>query len=133
LPWEPRQRFISRTGMEAENPLPFSPCRQFRGESTVHFGNAPATAAAPADAPQPLHLPPNLAVSVELLQPNAPATAAAPADAPQPLHLPPNLAVSVELLQPIDTETAAAGDLIAGRLAKPIFDAEKRPLDRKSV
>ena len=97
LPWETRQRFISRTGMEAENTLAFSACRQFRGESTVHFGDAPATAAAPADAPQPL-------------------------------HLPPNLAVSVELLQPIDTETAAAGDVITGRLAKPIFDGQKRPL-----
>jgi hypothetical protein len=97
LPWEARQRFISRTGMEAENTLAFSACRQFRGQSTVHFGDTTEST-------------------------NAPAVVAAS------MHLPANLAVSVELLQPIDTETAAAGDVITGRLAKPIFDAQKLPL-----
>jgi hypothetical protein len=99
LPWETRQRFLSRTGMEAENTIAFSACRQYRGESTMHFGADPAAAAA-----------------------------ASPPRALQPVQLPANLAVTVELSRPIDTETAAAGDVITGRLAKPIFDAQKRPL-----
>ena len=100
LPWETRQRFISRTGIEAENAIDFSACRQYRGESTVHFGED-TVAAGPA---------------------------VSPAGRAAPLSLPPDLAVSVELDAAIDTETAAAGDVVGGRLAKPIFDAHKHPL-----
>jgi hypothetical protein len=96
LPGETRKRFVSRTGLEAESLLTFSACREYRGESTVHYGEGPS-----------------------------PSRAAAPAAASPSLRLPANLDVSVALTKPINTESAAAGDTFFGRLAKPIVDAQK--------
>ncbi len=46
LPKLTRERFIEQDASEAENTVTFANCREFRGESTVHFGeNLPAASA----------------------------------------------------------------------------------------
>jgi hypothetical protein len=97
LPTLTRERFIAQNGGEAENTVTFTACREFRGESSLTFGETPV----PAQAKQP--------------------AAAEPL-----LELPPGLPVNVELTSTTRADKAAAGDRIEGRLAGPIRDAQKK-------
>lgn len=99
LPAEAEATIIHRDGTEAENRIQYSACHEFRGESTVSFGDL-AQAAGPA--PQKASL---LAIS-----------------------LPPELAFKVVFTDRIDIATAAAGDLIHGRLKSPIRDRSDKIL-----
>lgn len=49
LPKLTRERFIGQDASEAENTVTFANCREFRGESTVHFGENPPAANARRD------------------------------------------------------------------------------------
>jgi len=99
LPKFTRQRFIARDGTEAENRLTFASCREFRGQSTLTFGEEPP-----------------------------PAGTAAPANAVHPMALPAGLPLTVDLAEPVPFEHAAAGDRIVGRLAKPVLDEQGKTL-----
>jgi hypothetical protein len=94
LPKTSRQRFIGRDGGESENLVEFARCREYRGESTVSFGGGISDLRRPADGP---------------------GVAAA--------SFPPGLPVTVDLTSVIHSARAAAGDVIHGRLAKPIGTA----------
>lgn len=94
LPKMTRQRFISRDGSEAENHVTFASCREYRGESTVKFGDGIAD---PSNAPEPRRV--------------------------SSASFPPGLPVSVDLTSTVHSSRAAAGDVIHGRLAKPIGTA----------
>jgi hypothetical protein len=96
LPKLTRERFIEPGGAEAENTITFAACRDFRGESALHFG----TSNGGADE-----------------KPPAAAT---------PLALPSGLPVTVELTSTIQAEKAAAGDRIKGQLAEPIRDLKQQ-------
>jgi hypothetical protein len=65
LPRLTRQRFINQDGSEAENAITFSSCREFLGESTVHFG-AQAETKENTPAPTLPELPSGLNVTVEM-------------------------------------------------------------------
>jgi hypothetical protein len=90
LPKITRQRFIGLDGEEAENAITFSACREYRGESSIRFGEG-------ADA-------------------NRVSTEAPPAS----LELPAGQPVTVELTTGIRTAEAAAGDRIEGRLVSAV-------------
>jgi hypothetical protein len=92
LPKVARQRFIGRDGSEAENTMTFAACREYQAESKVAFG-----VGAPIDGGQL----------------NIPAAT---------LGLPAGLPVSVQLITEVRFGRAAAGDVIKGRLLKPIRD-----------
>jgi len=66
LPASAMLRFIGRDGTADENHVEFASCREYRGEATLHFGDAPQTHADPSPS---LVLPPGLPVSVELETP----------------------------------------------------------------
>lgn len=91
LPVGTKQRFISRDGSEAENRVEFASCREYRGESRVSFAGGIAELTKAEDGPRV-----------------APASFEA------------GLQVTVDLESTIHSTRAAAGDLIHGRLAKPI-------------
>jgi hypothetical protein len=97
LPKATRQRFIGRDGSEAENSVAFSACREYQAESKLTFGTGPEPAGATRGG----------------------ARSTAP-------DLPTGLPVTVELMAAIHFDTAAAGDLINGRLARPIRDAPQQ-------
>jgi hypothetical protein len=97
LPREVRQRFVAITGMESENVSTFSACREYRGESVVHFDADPDAVAAEAKKKE----------------------AAA-------LQLRPGLLASIEWTSPVDPATAAAGDVLSARLAQPLRDRHTR-------
>jgi hypothetical protein len=103
LPRETRQRFILRNGIEAQNTYAFSACRQYSGESSLHF------AGEDEGAPGPGH--------------SAARSASGPLT-PLPLDLP----VALEFAAPVDTWKASGGDLIPMRLAKPILDSARHVL-----
>jgi len=61
LPKATRQRFIGRDGAEGENAIAFASCREYRGESTVTFGEKlPADGAVRGAAPPSYELPAGL-------------------------------------------------------------------------
>ena len=66
LPQVTRQRFIGRDGGENENTVSFSACREFRGESSVTFGNPPANARSTVTPVPARVLPAGLLLKVEL-------------------------------------------------------------------
>lgn len=92
LPSRAQQRFVDRTGAEVENASTFADCREFRGESTVSFGESGA-AAGPAKSKS----------------------------APPP-RVPAGLPLVFELTAPIAVATAAGGDPFTGRLASALRD-----------
>ena len=96
LPKVARQRFIGRDGSEAENTMTFAACREYQAESKVAFG-----VGAPMDGGQP----------------RIPAAT---------LNLPAGLPVTVELITEVRFGRAAAGDVIKGRLLKPIRDQRQK-------
>ena len=96
LPNATRQRFIGRDGAEGENAIAFASCREYRGESTLTFGE------------------------------KLPADGAGRGAASTSYELPAGLPFTVELTTTIHGDQAAAGDRIEGRLAKPIRDARQQ-------
>jgi hypothetical protein len=70
----------------------YSSCREYRGESVVHFGDAESV---------------------------APSSAAA---AERPIGLPRGLRIVLALDREVDSETAAAGDAIAAEVVKDVSD-----------
>ena len=94
LPKSTRQRFIGAGGEEAENKITFSACREYRGESTVSFGESAVSG--PAASPA--------------------------ASGPAPLRA--GMPMAVELAAPVTLRGAAAGDRIEGRLAEPLLDPD---------
>ncbi len=98
LPKLTRERFIEPGGAEAENTITFSACRDFRGESALHFGA------------------------------NEGDLAGRPAAIASPVALPDGLPVVVELTSAIQADKASAGDQIKGRLAAPIRDLKQQTI-----
>jgi hypothetical protein len=67
LPKTTRQRFIGREGSESENQVTFAKCREFKGESTVSFGERSAgPESRKAGAPPETAFPFGLPVSIDL-------------------------------------------------------------------
>lgn len=99
LPTLTRERFINQNGSEAENTITFAACREFRGQSTVSFGEGTGEAEGRGRT-----------------------------GAPSPLELPAGLPITVELTSTIQVDIAAAGDRIEGRLAAPICDAAQQKI-----
>jgi hypothetical protein len=68
LPKTTKQRFIGREGSESENQVTFAKCREFKGESTVNFGQGSAGAEhRKAEAPPEVVFPAGLPVSIDLV------------------------------------------------------------------
>lgn len=93
LPKTTRQFFFGRDGGQGENDTTFAGCREYRGESTIAFGETATT----GDTPR---------------KPGAPGAV-----------FPAGLPVTIALAAPFRFEGGAAGDRIEGRLEKPILDA----------
>jgi hypothetical protein len=91
LPVATKQRFISRDGSEAENRVEFASCREYRSDSKVTFGGGIAELTKADDGPRVA-----------------------------PASFEGGLAVTIDLESTIHSNRAAAGDVIHGRLAKPI-------------
>ena len=87
-----------RDGSEGENTISFSACRDFRGESTVHFAPKTADSQLSSFPRAPLELPPGLPVTVELAQ------------------------------GPVRGDQATAGDRIEGRLVNAISDPVRQTI-----
>jgi hypothetical protein len=66
LPKNTIERFIEREGSESENQVTFAACREFRGESTLSFGERPRRGEEEA-APPTQPLPPGLPVAIDLV------------------------------------------------------------------
>jgi hypothetical protein len=104
LPKLANQRFISPNGNEVENNTEFANCREYRGESTVIFEEAPPLAGnRPRSAP------------------------------PKPPTVPAGTRLSFELTQPIAGDQAAAGDPFTGRLIQPLRDLRAKVLAPKGT
>jgi hypothetical protein len=98
LPVATTQRFIGRNGSESENKLDFSSCREYRGESSIAFGD---------------------------LRPPGELDPAHPA---RSLDIPAGLQLTIEVMNEITAAKSAAGDRIQGRLAKPLRDRQDKIL-----
>jgi hypothetical protein len=96
LPRQGRQRYVDATGGEVENTTTFGSCREFRGESTVTFGDGPDSIGGSGQK-----------------------TSA-------PSSLPAGLPFTVELTAPISTDTAAGGDSFSGRLVSALRDGKDK-------
>jgi hypothetical protein len=104
LPKEARLQVYHVNGSVSLNRTVFSGCHEFRGESSLEFGDVPAAELATSRKP-----------------------------APQPLVLPPKCRFRLALTQAIDTGSAAAGDPVQAKLISPIKDAHNRVLVRKGT
>jgi len=104
MPKHALQHFVAPTGAEVESTTGFAGCREYRGESTVSFGDTPA--------------------------PTDDRAAGAPVN---PIALPPGTHFSFELTVPISADTAAAGDRFHGRLIEPMRDARQKVLAPKGT
>jgi hypothetical protein len=96
LPTEARLNIVDIDGGEQENRTVFTSCRQFLGESTVSFGEAP-------------------------VRPSRSGSNAGTGRV-----LPPGLEFKLVFTQPIDTGTAAAGDRLNAKLSSDIRDASSK-------
>jgi hypothetical protein len=111
LPKTTHQRFIMRDGSEAENTVTFSECRDFRGQSTVHFGPKVADSRLSVGA-TPLDLPGGLPVTVEFTSPAVRGDQAAAGDRIEGRLV---NAIRDPVLQ---TVRVPAGAVVAGRLMR---------------
>jgi hypothetical protein len=96
LPTATTQRFIGREGSESENTLRFSDCREYRGESSVTFGDL------------------------------RPPGEFDPAHPPNPLDIAPGVPLTIEILTAISADRSAAGDRIQGRLTGALRDPRSK-------
>jgi hypothetical protein len=103
LPKSSSQRFVYPNVEETENATVFSNCREFRGESTINFGDQPVT---------------------DDVANNSSAKA---------LFLPGGLPLSFALTTPIQTDTAAAGDSFSARLVGALRDEKGKILAPKGT
>ncbi len=95
LPSQAELDIVNIDGIETHNRTVYSSCREFVGESTLSFGEAPP-------------------------KPDAPA--AEEVSASGTLALPAGLTFKLQLTQPIDSAVAAAGDKITARVTGAIRD-----------
>jgi len=92
IPKQGKLTVIGRDGDETTNVTKYTACREFHGESTIHFGEAPVEAAKEASAVR--------------------AGRAIPA----------GLLVTLAMQGGIDTATAAAGDPVTAKVVKSVID-----------
>ena len=101
LPSQTHLQIIGRGAGFTESTTVYSACHEFRGESTVNFGDPAPQASPGATFTGVVHTP----------------------------ALPPGLPVHLALASEIDTDRAAAGDPVSATLSKPLVDpASKRVL-----
>lgn len=98
LPKGAWQHFVRRTGEEVENTISLSSCREYVGESTVSFSEAPEAAGGNGRKTSPR------------------------------VQLPAGLPFTLELTAPISTDTAAAGDPFGARLVSALRDKSGKTL-----
>lgn len=103
LPKSSSQRFIYPNVNETENGTAFSNCREFRGESTINFGDQPV------------------------------ADDVANSSSAEALFLPGGLSLSFALTTSIQTDTAAAGDSFSARLVDALRDEKGKVLAPKGT
>ena len=96
IPETASQHFITPHGVETENTVRFSRCREYTSESTITFGASSGTdAKRPSADPRPV-----------------------------PRRIPDGLVFTFELDTAIDSDTAAAGDRFTGKLTAPLRDGK---------
>ena len=103
LPKRSSQHFVYPNVQETENTTVFSNCREFRGESTISFGDQPV------------------------------ADDVAQGHSTKALFLPGGLSLSFALTTSIQTDTAAAGDSFSARLVDALRDEKGRILAPKGT
>jgi len=91
LPQRSRLHIVTISTNENDVVTTYSGCREYQSESTIHFGDDPATGAATKKA-----------------------------GAAARVGLPEGLPISLGLEAPIDTDVAAAGDVIMQKVRKPV-------------
>ncbi len=97
---------LYNSGVESVNQTRYSDCREYAGETTIHFEDE--TAPAPSDAPPPTR---------KVAEP--------------PRALPSGLHFRIGLTSPIHSETAAAGDAITGVVLRDVKDRKLGVVARK--
>ena len=103
LPKRSSQHFVFPSVQETENTTEFSNCREFRGESSISFGDHPV------------------------------ADDVANISSAKALFLPGGLALSLTLTTSIQTDTAAAGDSFSARLVDSLRDEKGKILAPKGT
>lgn len=96
LPRSSRVEFATLPG-HSVNAIEYSACKQYRAESTIHFGPS-----------------------------NSQARGTAHAVLPRRTAVPRSLGVSLVLETAIDTETSAAGDVVAARVGKDVVESRSK-------
>ena len=99
---------VMRDESESQSTAVYTGCRQYLGESTLHFDNPPSTTQ-PAPAQPPAPVPPNLRLDVTLASPIHTATAAA------------GDSITAKLQKPVlsgNEVVAPAGAIVQGRIAQ---------------
>lgn len=91
LPQQSRLHILMTDSDETEITTTYAGCREYHGDATIYFGDAPAAV-----------------------------TRGQKADAASPATLPAGLPVLLTLAAPIDTETAAAGDVVTEKVRKAV-------------
>jgi hypothetical protein len=97
----PRQttlHVLMRDGRETESTTKYASCREYRGESTIHFDDVPEPAAGQK------------------------------ADPHAALAVPSGVSFTIALSAPVDTGTAAAGDAVVARVRKPVLAAGSKEI-----
>jgi len=90
LPQRSRLHIVTVSTDEDDIVMTYSGCREYQSESTIHFGDDPATAATTKKA------------------------------AGAPASLPAGLQISLASVAPIDTDVAAAGDMVMQKVRTPV-------------
>jgi len=98
IPQQSALRFLMRDTEETQVTSRYSGCREYRGQATLHFTNAPAG--------------------------NTGESKAARNQKP----LPAGLKITLAFASAIDTDTAAAGDLVVAKIRKPVRDDRSKEI-----
>jgi len=105
LPWVATMDILYSNGSESVNETRYSQCREYTGESTIHYGD---------DAEAPPATMPGSAAPRHFSQPSTP----------------PGLLFHIALTSPIHSDTAAAGDLVDGLVLEDVRDAARDVIAR---
>jgi hypothetical protein len=103
LPSEANMRIVEPDGSDSRNRSQFSGCHEFLGESKLIFDDRPAAEASVSAASAP------------------------------PIGLAPGLKLDAILAQTVDPTSAAAGDLVTGKLTRPVKDPSSNLLIPKGT
>ena len=98
IPQHSALRFLMRDTEETEVTSRYSGCREYRGQATLRFNDAPALNAAESKAAHPQK------------------------------PLPPGLKITLAFASAIDTDTAAAGDAVVAKVRKPVRDERSKEI-----